>query len=100
MEFPSEVIAYDMENEYRSFWAWFVVSCEEDDYERGLLIWDAMLGFSYIEFTEKETRAFFKMCASKPFASANAQKWFIKAHLSFRKWKNEEAQKETYKGGY
>lgn len=90
MKFPKEEIVYDMESEYRSYWSWFVDSCEDDDFERGIIIWEDLLKKSYIEFSDRETLNYFRQVASKPFASATAQKWFIKAHVAFRKWQAQE----------
>ena len=84
----------DLKAEFEMCFELFKNSCEDNDYEFGMRVWNELMKFNFILYDEKEVRERFYAIASEPFHSANAQKWFIRAHVAYRKWQAQENSKQ------
>jgi len=84
----------DLKAEFEMYFELFKNSCEGTDYEFGMRVWNELMKFDFILYDEKEVREMFYAITAEPFHSVNAQKWFIRAHVSFRKWQAQENSKQ------
>ena len=88
----------DLQTEFEMYFEFFKKYCEGTDYEFGMKVWNKLMNLSFIRYDEKEVLETFYAVAAEPFESANAQKWFIKAHVAFRKWKANDNKTKKFKG--
>lgn len=88
------------EQEFEHYFALFKNYCEEDDFEFGKRAWNKLMLSHFIKFDEDAVRDEFFDIVARTFHSVTAQKYFIKAHVAYRRWKYYEGieEKNTPRG--
>ncbi len=78
------------EDEFNHYFALFKQFCEGDDFEFGKRVWNELMLSRSIKFDEDSVREEFFDIVGRTFNSITAQKYFIKAHAAYRRWKYYE----------